>query len=1274
VLLGDRFELGPIVGRGALGVVHRAIDTATGEAVAVKMLMHTDGRFPREWALLREISHPAVVRYLSHGTSVHGKPYLVMEWLEGETLEARLERDRRLSLGDALALAIRLAEALASVHARKAVHRDVKPANVHLVNGRLDRAKLLDFGLARTIGEAEHQQTVTATGQVLGTVGYMAPEQARGGHIDARGDVFSLGCLLFRCLSGTTPFAGQSALAVLLETSLAQHISVDVALANAPQPLRRLIDRMLSGAPRDRPVDGAAAAAELEAVQRSIELAAGDAVTSAMRLTGSERWVASLVLLRDPHANVDPARADGRLSEVGAVVSGSGGRLYRLADGTLSALFIGDGTAHDLATRAARCALRLREQIHHASVALASGRAVAGASIDPGELVGVAASLLAQAAYGEILTDDATAQRLGNRFVLAPRGELRSLEAEQMPMPGRLLPSSTAFVGREQDLFSLESAFDEALSERSARGVLVTARPGVGKTRLLEEALRRVQRKRPDVEVWVGIGDPIRSTSAFGVLAEALRTAASIARTDAAGVQRRKLDTLAARSLRGEALGRATAFLGELLGVGSASSNREIQSARRDPALMGDQIRSAFISLAAARARAGPLVLVLDDLHWADAPSLELARRLLDPAQDAPMLLLCAARPELAERAPSFVSAGRLWCLALANLPPRASGELVRASLGRLANDALCAELHARADGNPFYLEQLVRAVEEGRGREFPASVVDAAQERIDALAPSLRRVARAASVFGDVFDESGIAALLEGVSSATDVAQCLEELCERDVLIPVGQPDAELLQSRSTGRELGFRHPLLREAAYATITADDLRTAHRRAGSWLEPRLEAQPAVLANHFELGGLPELASAWYRRAGEHALDGGDLEVAVELAQRGLRAGATGSELGRLHLTLARAHAYRGDQRLRAEHAELAVSALETGSVEWCLAMGELSGSSAVHEASDDLVRVARELMALTVTAEIAAVWMRCAAITASLLYTRAEHSLGLALIDGMQQVTPLFDDPAVSARLHQALAMRWMADAPALAMRHRAAFIESIEAIGDVRTGALARINLAFIQVQMGQHEAAEAGVRQAIDVCNRLEFRGYVEALALGNLGLALGAQGKIEEALTMHLRAVAAAAVLGDRRLEGLSRAYLAGALAALGELSAAEGEAQTAIAAVGSHAPARAFALATLADILLASQKPDDALREALEAHRILQETGSIIEGDLFVRAVLADALSARGDHDRARAMLTEARQRLDERAQAIDDAELRASYLERVAENRRILERTR
>ena len=216
-LLNDRFRLEEKIGSGGMSTVYRAFDETLERWVAIK-LMHREissdsdqlERFRREARAVASLNHPHVVTVIDFGED-DDHPYIVFEYVEGENLKDRLRRMGRLPVPEAVAYAIEIGRALECAHANRLVHRDVKPQNV-LIDPE-GRAKVTDFGIARSL-EAEG---LTATGRVLGTTDYVAPEQALGEPTTAQSDVYSLGICLFEMLTGDVPFKADSQVAVAMK-------------------------------------------------------------------------------------------------------------------------------------------------------------------------------------------------------------------------------------------------------------------------------------------------------------------------------------------------------------------------------------------------------------------------------------------------------------------------------------------------------------------------------------------------------------------------------------------------------------------------------------------------------------------------------------------------------------------------------------------------------------------------------------------------------------------------------------------------------------------------------------------------------------------------------------------------------------------------------------------------------------------------------------------------------------------------------------------------
>src|SRR5690349_7456420 len=215
--LGGRYRLEARIGQGGMSTVYRALDETLQRRVAVKLMNRevvSDSaqleRFRREARAVAQLNHPHIVGVIDAGED-EGRPYIVFEYIEGETLKERIRRGGRLPIPEAVAYAIEIARALGAAHARHIVHRDVKPQNV-LIDEE-GSCKVTDFGIARTLDE----EGLTADGRVLGTTDYVSPEQALGQPVTGQSDLYSLGVVLYEMLTGEVPFRGENQVAVAMK-------------------------------------------------------------------------------------------------------------------------------------------------------------------------------------------------------------------------------------------------------------------------------------------------------------------------------------------------------------------------------------------------------------------------------------------------------------------------------------------------------------------------------------------------------------------------------------------------------------------------------------------------------------------------------------------------------------------------------------------------------------------------------------------------------------------------------------------------------------------------------------------------------------------------------------------------------------------------------------------------------------------------------------------------------------------------------------------------
>jgi serine/threonine protein kinase len=277
-----------LLGQGGMGIVFEAVDTDLQRSVALKVMKPESAqdeaarqRFLREARALAALKSDYIVTVHQVGQTNH-LPFLAMDFLQGETLDAWLKRRGRPTLAEILRLGIEIGRGLEAAHACGLIHRDIKPGNIFLesrgaLSGENDhsplatrhapgRVKILDFGLARITREQAH---LTDPGRVIGTPGYMAPEQVEGKEVDARSDLFSLGCILYELGAGAAPFAAANAVAILMAVLTREPTPPRTLNPDLPAPLAKLIQQLLTKDPHGRPASAREVVAALEAIERA---------------------------------------------------------------------------------------------------------------------------------------------------------------------------------------------------------------------------------------------------------------------------------------------------------------------------------------------------------------------------------------------------------------------------------------------------------------------------------------------------------------------------------------------------------------------------------------------------------------------------------------------------------------------------------------------------------------------------------------------------------------------------------------------------------------------------------------------------------------------------------------------------------------------------------------------------------------------------------------------------------------------------------------------
>lgn len=1254
----DRFEVERSVGAGGMGAVYRAIDRQSGLPVALKIALDDRDEYRTralaEAGALAALDHPAIVRLVASGIGPDGRPFLAMEWLDGEDLGKRLERGP-ISLAESLLLGVRLAEGLEAAHSVGIVHRDLKPSNIFLPGGAIGRAKLVDFGIAR-VGT----RRLTASGVVLGTPGYMAPEQAMGrDEIGWPVDVFALGAVLYEAILGEAAFPGAHAVAVLAKVLFEEVPALESRREGIPSALSELVSQMLAKAPAQRPrvADIAKSLSDLlpminetaHAHTQAISIAASNDVQaneSELALSDDLQLVCVLVAkigavvadARDEvfpdHATAPsliPPAASDPLERLRMVVAPLGGRAERLLDGTLIASWTGTGVPRDLAARAARAALVARERLPGCIVALGSGLVSSDSQLRFGAALDRAADLLGKGAASGVCIDDITAGLLDDRFHVeaASNGHLlvgrRTLDSGPRR---RLAGKTTPCVGRERELRMLGDLLDECIDAARVSIAVVTAPPGIGKSRLCRELLR-VVRLREGVEVWSAEADEMGVGSPFALVGAVIQSAIGVKPSDSLDERREKLTERVARTLPEKEQARVAAMLGEIASIPfPTSAHPLLAAARHEPSVMAEQVRRAFIDWVAAETETNAVLLVFEDLHWGDVPSVKLVTAALNALRDKPLMLLGFARPEVCGRFPELWAQRELQEIRLGGLTKRAAAKLVQQVLPN-ADAALVQRLVDRADGNTLYLEELVRAAAAGRGDNLPETVAAMVQARFLELPHEERRVVRAASVFGGAFWFGAIAWILGGRANATTgVKQSIfDSLVEHEILerrVDCGFPGDQ---------EYVFRHALLREGAYALLTEADRAACHLRAAEWLENQAlvreremvvtgdgasknaersdwrgrssETGPERIAYHYELGKATDRAVQWYAQAAAKALRAGDPGGAASAAERGLTLFATLPEAAvRTALEL----------DLRISHFQGLM----------------LTGGYTIPEAVESLHR-ARDICSPGAPQRytvIHGLWMRHLA-AGDVWEARAFAAEMLALVEGK---------PSAKIVAHQLLGMTCVFlgehnDAcanleAALRLFDRQAHPEASLTMGaDIEV--FASCYLAMTYWALGKLDQGISLLKRSLDLAEEI---GHPYTQAVANSFAALHYQARRERAPTLKYakRTHELAAKYGFMHYTIQSQVLLGWASFAPDRATDALGEMESAIAMRRARGGLVAVPhlMSMLVDAKLSAGLADDALRALDDAIAIMNKTGERVFASEIHR-LMAEAYMARGKH---------------------------------------------
>lgn len=878
MLVANRFEIERVGGSGGMGTVFRARDRHTGQLVALK-LMHSNRtmtqeteRFAREAQVLASLHHPNIVSYIAHGQTSEGQHYLALEWVEGEDLRIRLNRGP-LSLGESLTMLRTTATALASAHRKGVIHRDIKPSNLILRNGEVSRVTLIDFGIARrTLPE----KPITKTGFSVGTPAYMAPEQTQGGRdITAAADIFALACVMYECLMGEPLYMGEYVLSMSGEMSFEKGPPLRVRYPYISEKLEALLMRMCAEDVAARPPDGSALLEELDAIGDE-ELRQGDvAVQSQMSqevapIALGERRLQTLIVAipltnvmeevqtveLSPHMLQDPLTFVPRAT-LQRVVRRYGTQGKWLSDGSFMALLTQGSSANDLLRRAADCSLSLRQLWRGAQLGIATGFGESGTSDGNQSLLVRAMDVASapksaddtRALSSSVRMDSLSASLLDVFRSTEQAQDVFLLKSERLASGEMrtLCGKTTTCVGRERELGELDAAFTECSEDSTAQAVLILGAAGIGKSRLRHEFLNRLRASGRELTVLTASGDTSDTVASYKLIGQLLRRMVASADGETLEDPETLRDALQLRVMENlkPAQGPAVAqTLVQVCGLAPPTEERGVQTPTTGQgARAAEQVLTqAFIDFLAAENEQKPVLLVIEDLQWADAASLRVIDAALRELKNRPFMVLALGRPEIVQDFPKLWEGRRQQIIELGPLSKRASETLIRQVLSAQVKPATVSRIVGQAAGNALYLEELILLASDDASAPLSEALIAMGQGRLMRLDPEARRILRVASGFGPVFWRGGLTEVMGMSRRSEHVEAWLKVLTEAEII----EPHAE---SQVPGdEEYGWTQDLLREAAMNLLIDIDRARVCQAAARWLAQvgQSENASAILA--------------------------------------------------------------------------------------------------------------------------------------------------------------------------------------------------------------------------------------------------------------------------------------------------------------------------------------------------------------------------------------------------------------------------------------------
>jgi len=919
----DRYEILKELGGGGMGQVYKAKDRKLNRYVALKFLAprlsarnEAKSRFILEARAASILDHQNICTIHEIDETPDGRLYIAMAYYEGETLKAKIERGAR-GFAEALEAVIQIARGLSKAHSQGIIHRDIKPANVIETNDHI--MKIVDFGLAKLASEARLTQTLT----LVGTPAYMSPEQAMGEDVDQRTDLWSLGVVFYELLTGQLPFPGDSERSILYAIINRTPVPLLDLRSDIPAEAEWIILKCLQKKPEKRYLSADQLLADLLKLKGSLEKGkedlAGQKRAETQRET--ERRLATVLsgeILNASEAlkSLEPEEAALVMNRcfdlLSSIIKKYEGRIDRMTGSSFIAAFGVPQAIEDAPKKAVNTAIELRNKLARFNqeeglpvplefrLGINTGTVIVGARGPDqeynilGEAVDFATQLRDLSDKNAVTVGPLTQRATSKDFeyealkpaALRGRSELTAvhklLSSQEKPYRAPLGAERMIYsemVGRDRDLDKLLLHVLKAINGEGSI-VSVIGEAGIGKSRLVAELSRKEVMKK--VTLLRGRALSFGANLSFHPVIDILRGWARIEEEDPPSVSSQKLEK-SIRNVYPEGAAEVYPFIATLMGL-----KLEGAAAERVKGIEGDALEKLILKnirdLIVKASVLKPLVLILEDLHWADTTSLNLLESMFRLVTSNSILFINVLRPdyETSERLLRTIRNRYPDHSAEICLEPLSEAECATLIVNLLNTEALPDSIRKliarRAEGNPFFIEEVARSfiddgiveIRDGRFRvterigavEIPESISDIIMARVDKLDEQTKSLLKTASVIGRNFFYKILA---EVATSVGEIDGKLEHLKEVQLIKE---------QKRMQELEYLFKHALSRDAVYNSILVKKRKQLHfevaRAIESVFRERLPEFYGMLALHYSRAEEMEKAEEYLFKAGEEAL--------------------------------------------------------------------------------------------------------------------------------------------------------------------------------------------------------------------------------------------------------------------------------------------------------------------------------------------------------------------------------------------------------------------